>query len=349
MIALLALLACSDPELDPFRDALSDYDKGQEAVTREDWPGAMAAFSAALDDHPNSPSLHLWLAHAQAQTGDLDAARVTLDQGISRSTGSVDLRYNRAAYAARAGDLDAAARDLQYLYARQLLDPVLAGEDTDFLAMSADPRYATLAPPPQVELEVSAPEPTVLRGEVYALDFALRSRTGRPITVAAPATPGALRHQRTVEDIIGEAEGWSVRRVNLSWAVTEAGQVSIGPVDLTAHGSTARIGPLPVEGTLLPGQVAGPVPADGLPTPWLPSALLAGREAPWAGRLDDGRLAVMFLPGMKASFPGAGQASRLELREQGQVVWQALIAATEPNVEVVMSRGGREVSRERVP
>jgi hypothetical protein len=217
------LLACSDPELDPFRAALSDYDRGQVAVEAGDWGAAAVAFESGLAEHPGSPALHLWLAHAQAEGGDLDAARGTLDQGVARASGDVDLRYNRAAYAARAQDLEAAAKDLRYLYARELLDPFVAGEDEDFRTLGVIPRFVGLAPTPRVELAGDGPLGVVLRGEELTAALTLRSRTGHPISVRAPATDGRLVHQQTIEDVVGEGEGWTMRRLSVTWEARAEG------------------------------------------------------------------------------------------------------------------------------
>lgn len=350
MIALMMLaLGCSDPELDPFKDALGDYDRGQEAVSREDWPAAIGAFQDALDDHPGSPSLHLWLAHAQASGGDLDAARATLDQGVARNKSHVELRYNRAAYAARGQDLEAAAKDLRYLYARQLLDPYVAGEDDDFRTLGVIPRFAELAPVPRVEVAVSAALGEVLRGEELSVELTVRARSAAPLSVSAPPLDGRLVQRAIIEDTIGEGEGWTLRSLSAVFEAASEGPAQLGPVQFQTPRSEAQTGPLPVSVITLPGQKAREAAGEGPAPVWLPSALLGDKEAPWAGRLDDGRVAVLMLPGMEGRIAGAEDVVRLERREKGQTVWRALVGVAGPDAEVTLRRGAREVMQKRVP
>ena len=349
MTILFLLLACADPELDPFSDALSDYDKGIAAAEQNDWPVAIAELQAALQDDPGSPALHLWLAHAQVSAGDLDAARATLDQGVAYNSGHVDLRYNRAAYAARAQDLESAAKDLQYLYARELLDPVVAGEDDDFRLMGVIPRFAELAPAPQVEVSVTLSDSNVLRGEEFIIEILLRSRTDKPITVEAPQTPEGVRHQKTIEDIVGEGQGWTMRRLSVSWDARSEGAAVLGPVSFSAHRSTAQTPAMAMQVVQLPGQQTGAPAANPDAALWVPSSVFAEQEPPWVGRLPDGRVAALMMPAMEGEIVSGGDPVQLELRHMGQTVWRAIVASAGPNAEVVLRRSGQEVLRERIP
>ena len=90
-------------------DALSACDRAQASLARSDWSAAARAFEEASRAHPESAALHDWQAHALAQGGDVAGARAVLDAAIPFFTGNIDLRYNRAAYAAQDGDLEAAA------------------------------------------------------------------------------------------------------------------------------------------------------------------------------------------------------------------------------------------------
>lgn len=346
---MLSLLACSDPVLDPFSDALSDYDRGIIAAGESDWEAAIEQFQAALQDDPASPALHLWLAHSQASSGDLDAARIALDQGISHHSSHIELRYNRAAYAARAQDLEAAAKDLQYLYARELLDPVIAGEDEDFRLLGAIPRFAALAPPPQVEVSVTSSDSDILHGEEFAIEILLRSRTGKPIAVEAPPTPDGVRHLKTIEDIVGQGQGWTMRRLSVTWEACSEGEAGLGPVSFSAHRSTAQTPAMSVQVVQLPGQQPGTVSVGTDATLWVPTSVFEGKEPPWVGRLPDGRAAALMTPGMEGEIVGGGTPVQLELREHGQTVWRAIVASAPPSAEVILRRSGRDVQRERIP
>ncbi|MEL6348840.1 MAG: tetratricopeptide repeat protein, partial [Myxococcota bacterium] len=254
MIVLLSvLLGCRDAEMAPLKDALDDYERGRALADAGDWGGAANAFAQAIEDHPPSPALHMWWAKALAEQGQFDKARDALTQGIERVPEHPLLHYNRAAYAARGGDLGAAARGLNYLYARGMMDPVIAGEDPDFAALAVEPRYAHLAPAPALQLEVQMQEPSVLIGDRFTAELQLRTRVGAPISIDAPTpTTASLVHERTIEDQLPDEAGWSQRRLTIRWLAAAVGEQALGPVTAKAHGSEGKTSPMVVSAAALP-------------------------------------------------------------------------------------------------
>ncbi|MDG1479666.1 MAG: tetratricopeptide repeat protein [Myxococcota bacterium] len=328
---IVALLACQgDPQMARLSEALTEYDRAQVAVERGDWPGAAAAFEAAAQKHPEAAALHAWHAEALSQAGDLSAARAVLDAVVPAFPGNLDLRYNRAAYAARAGALEAAAADLRYLYARDLLDPLVAGEDPDFAELTRDPQYADLAPAPQVRLQVRGEAGSILLGEPYTAELVIETKRDAPISVEnIGAFPMLLQHTRTIEDLTIEESGWSRRIVSVEWSARASGEERIGPWLLSAHGSSAIAEPLPVTVVTLPGR-AEAEPSASPPGVLLPSQLRGARALPLAERLEDGRIAVMHEPDDSPTTE-ATSAGSMEYRIGGQTRWSiSLFSASGP-------------------
>ena len=236
---------------------------------------------------------------------------------------------------------------------RQLLDPAEAGEDEDFARLTADPRYAELAPAPKVEIQLEERADALLLGERYTVELLIRSRSGQPLEAALdPVAVGLQRfvQERAIEDIVTEEAGWTVRRLTVDWRAQAAGVETVGPVNLTAHGSTATFGPLNVEVTVLGGREAPQTAAGVTPTLWLPSAVLGAQEAPWIGRLPDGRPVALMLPGMSArSSLEDARPLRLEHREQSQTQWLAEVFPASSEPQTLTIRRGRRVILEQTP
>lgn len=338
-LALLGLQACGgDPQMERLAQALADYDRGQALLAQHDWPAAARAFEAAAAAHPESPALHGWHAHALAGGGDVAGARAVLDAVIPAFPGNVDLRYNRAAYAARAGELEAAAADLTYLYNRDLLDPLAAGEDADFSAMARDPRFSSLAPSPQVRLQVRGEAGAILLGERFTAEMLIESKSGEPISAEnIGALSSRLRHTRTVEDLTIEEGGWSRRVVRVEWLAAAAGEESMGPWLVSAHGTSAISDRLPVSIIALPGRDGGEAEASA-PGLLLPSQLFAQQQPPHGLRLSDGRVAVMHAVEVSAE-ADAVEAGTLEYRIGGQTQWLVSLFETDAPLEVTLSSG----------
>ena len=324
--------------MDRLAEALAAYDRGQASLDLHDWAAAARAFEAAAAAHPESVSLRDWHAHALAQGGDVAGARAVLDAAIPAFPGNLDLRYNRAAYAAQDGDVEAAAADLMYLYNRDLLDPLAAGEDPDFSVLARDPRFKELVPLPQVRLEVRGEAGSILLGERFTAELLIESKSGEPITTEnIGALPTRLAHTRTIEDLTIQEQGWSRRVVRVEWRAAAAGEESIGPWLVSAHGSSAISDRLPVSVVALPGREAGEekASASGL---LLPSQLFAAQQPPQGRRLDDGRIAVMHAPQVSAEAP-ATAAGSLEYRIGGQTQWRVSLFETPAPLQITLSSG----------
>ncbi len=338
MILLLAtLLACGgDPELDPFKEALASYDEGRVALEAGDTAKAMAAFDAAAVKDPGSPELEQWRALAREQAGQDAEALEIYEAALGRFPRDPDLRYNRAALAARRGDVDLAAKDLRFLYARDLADPVEVGEDGDFAALIEDPDTSALVPVPQLWLEPHVEEGAVLLGASWTVRLRVESPRGPELTVKdmGPA-PGLLRPVRVVEDVLERGTRTIRRDLVVEFEAAKAGKAEVGPWLVAGGATSAMTHAFPVEVIELPGR-DGSDDATEAGAVVFPSTLLAGHEPPWVGRVSSGRVALGG-PDDELSLVGADHPGvELELREAGQIQWRARLwpSGTEGTVEV---------------
>lgn len=328
LLFLGMLQACGgDPELDPFRDALSAYDAGRAALDEGDHAGAIAAFDEAAAADPASPSLQVWRAQAREAAGQEVEALAVYEEAIARFPRHVALRYNRASLAARRGDVDRAAKDLRFLYARDLLDPMEVGEDPDFAALVEDPDTTLLVPRPQVWLDPKVEEGAVILGASWTLQITVETPRGpAPSITDMGQAPGLLRHLRTVEDVLEIGPRTERRQLLVEFLAVAPGKGSLGPWLVAAGGTSALTDRFPVEVVALPGRGAQPEPREA--AAHLPSTLLAGLSAPHAGRLEVGPVAMGeagdVLRCLDAdAVPVEILPVELELREAGQVQWLA--------------------------
>lgn len=342
------LPACGDPALDAHREAIKAYDAGRAAL-ESDPAAAATRFAEAAARDPDAPELLAWQAEALSRAGDLAGAEQVLATGLVRFPDAADLAYNRAALLARLGRLDEAAALLGALYAAGAAEPAEAGEDPDFAALAADPRYASYAPPPQVEVHAVGEAGPVLLGEEWTLELEILARAGELLTFTELGEPtGLLRHQRTVEDL-SPPEGRRQRRtLTVTWRAVAPGQRALGPWLVAAGGQSAVVGPLAVEVVALPGREPGE--PDELGSLFSVEAALAGPPPPWAGRLL-GRLAVRLPP--DAAVEVEPQPPRppvqLELRRGGQTEQIAWLYADAGPSRVRVTRGPTELLSAEVP
>ncbi|MCK6506819.1 tetratricopeptide repeat protein [Myxococcota bacterium] len=321
LAALLLVVACGPAEpLRSRRDAAQAYDQGRSLLSQGDPVGAEQAFARAESLDPDSPTLIAWRARAQELAGQVDAALATLDRGLGRFPQDADLRRNRAALRARGGALDAAAADLRILLSAGALTPAQAAEDPDLVLLRARPDLAPLVPLPALWAELVGEPGSVLLGDDYDAVLTLDAPDGA-LAVRDLGEPAALlRRTRVVEDVVGQGGGRTLRRVELTWRAVAPGQARLGPWLWTSGGVSGLTEPLPVEVVALGGRQAQPEALAGEDLV-LPSTLLDGRPAPWAGELD-GRLAVVGPPGAEPAVEVDGgplaPEERWELRRQGQ-------------------------------
>ena len=326
-----------DPLLDPFKRALVEQDAGLAALEAGDLAAASAAFDRAAEEDPASPVLQAWRAHARERAGQEEEALAIYEQAIERFPRDVDLRYNRASLAARRGDVDLAGRDLRFLYARDLLDPMEVGEDPDFASLIEDPDTTQLVPQPQVWVEAKVEEGAVILGGSWALRLTVESPRGPEVEIRDMGKEtGLLRHVRTVEDLLDEGSRTSRRTVLAEFTAVSPGKSAVGPWLVTAGATSAMTPSFDVEVVELPGRTSAEASAEARALQ-LPSLLLVGKEAPYAGTIAAGRVA-MGRSGDELVLVGEGSPPgvELQLREKGQVLWVARLwpAATPGRVEV---------------
>jgi Flp pilus assembly protein TadD len=89
-------LARSEPQA-----PMHDFEIGRAAAQRGDWRAARDAFQRELRRNDQSAEVHHWLAVAQWQLGDVDAARRELGEALRNSTSAAE----RKRYAAKLAGL----------------------------------------------------------------------------------------------------------------------------------------------------------------------------------------------------------------------------------------------------
>ncbi len=353
MLILLALLACQDPELARYHDALAVWDEARAALDRGEHALAAERFARLAELDPHSAAAPAWRAVAQDRAGDTDGALATLDEALARFPDDPTLRYNRAALRARRGEVERAAEDLRILYAAGAVDPLEVGEDPDFAAVAADPSTASLAPPPDVKLALRGEDGPVLMGEDATLELVVEAKRGALVAITDMGEPsGSLRLRRLVEDI-GLSEGrTTTRTLTATWRTLSPGDLRLGPWLVAAGGVSALSDRVALQILALPGrQVAGAPDEQG--TLRSVEAALAGHEAPWAGR-EEGRVLVVLPAGARAEVVGPEGArdpdpALLELRREGQTVAQAELHRLSGACAARIERAGQVLLETQVP
>ncbi len=313
---ILLLLACRDPAFDPVRDALSAYDRGRAALDAGRVDEAVAAFAEARAHDPSSPLLMLWEGKALAAKGDLPAAEARASEAIAREPRLGLAWYQRAAWRARMGQLDAAASDLTAAYQLEAASPLEAAADRDFLPHLGEPAFAGILPPNPVLLDARGPEGSVFVGSEVELIVSVAAAPPLAYGLRREGTdPGCLRLDRVVEERQAEVHA-VVSVLHLRGRATAACSGAIGP--FRADSSTPVVAtsvsdalPLRVEAPqAFSGGQAASLPAT-IPVP----SVIADPDGAWStGRLGDWVYAIGRADQL-ATLDGAAPELVLELRE----------------------------------
>ena len=165
------VLACSDPDYGHYGDSLQAYEDGRVAMSTGAPSVAAEAFSRAVKFDPSSEVLVAWHARALRASEQSGPALSVLNAGVRRFPSGHLVRYDRAALRAKTGDFAGAAEDLRWLYANEKANPIIVGEDPDFLPLRTDPITKSLVPQAQVEATVESESDSVLVGDPHVLDF----------------------------------------------------------------------------------------------------------------------------------------------------------------------------------
>jgi hypothetical protein len=317
----LGLGGCTDPELEPFRRALVEFEAGQRALENGAPELAARHFAAASALDPNSAALPAWHADALERAGQRDAALLVLDEAQAKLPGERTLRYNRAALRMRKGDQVGAISDLRALYGAGLAEPEEVGRDPDFAALAANPATASLAPAPRIEVAGVPEAGAVLLGEDWTVEVTFSAAVGVPCRfVDVPLSPAPLRLRRVVEDVLAVRNARSGRRVELHYEAVAVGAADLGPWSLQCGDLDALVGPWPVD--VRAGGAGGqgdltPTVGALLPSEWVGEAAGAGQAVTSVG------LVVTAAPSAELRPSDLGIA--LEHRIAGQPDWRSWV------------------------
>lgn len=318
---LLALLACErpDPELVQQKRALNAWRDGKEHVEEGRPQQAVRDFERALEERPGDPVLQAWLAHALAQSGDLDRAIAVLDGVLAEHPDFAEARYNRAAYLARTGDPEAAAADLKRAVEEGARPPREVLEDPDFQRYLDHPAFNFL-PRQALVIAVDSPTGPAFMGGQVDVRLQVLGTGDDIVSIEAEETSGPVRLLRVVENMVQSTEGPG-RELVFTFEVLGPGDVSLGPLRISAGAHEAWVAPVVFE-TVAPKGKKGPktVPPVVLTTASQVGAAHALPSATWVG----GRhLVVKALPGDRIDIePDPGMPERMwELRELGRPQW----------------------------
>lgn len=312
---LILLLACSDPQLDPYRAALDAWRQGRDALEAGRPAEAVDHFVRARAHDPRSPALALWEARARADAGDLPGAERVLDAAVVATPELAAAWYNRAAYRARQGHLDAAAADLEVALARGAASPFTAAADPDFAPHLDHPGLARLLPPAPLVARVEGPEGAVWVDGQVEVRLQVHGLAAPAPTLRFPeAPPAGIALQRVVEDDRVEGEV-ATRALTLWYRASAPALARVGPFVVQAGSAQLVLDPVTVkvEGPPRPLPPPAPHPAE-LP---LPSALAPLAED-WTARRVAGGVCALGRPDEAVTADGQPPAVELEWRVAGQ-------------------------------
>lgn len=312
---LILLLACADPELDPYREALESWERGRLALEAGRAGDAATDFARAQELDPRSPTLPLWEARARASAGDLAGAERVLDRLVVAHPELGTAWYNRAAYRARQGQLDAAAADLEVALRREAASPFAAAADPDFAPHAHHPALARLIPPAPLLGLAQGPEGAVwVDGQVEVRIVLHGLARLRPALRFPEVPPRGLQLLRVVEDDQFQGET-ATRVVTLWYRALAPADVRLGPFVVVADTHRVVLDPVPVRVEGPPRPVPDPAPHP-LELP-LPAALAPAREDHAAAR-HPGGVAAMGRPDEPVTADGLPPVVELEWRVGGQ-------------------------------
>lgn len=336
---ILLWLGCSqgDPELRAQRRALDAWEEGVAALPGDPL-AAREAFARAQEARPDDVLLQAWEAEARAASGDLQGATDALETVLRRAPRFAEARYNRAAYLARSGQLEAAGPELALALEHGARRSREAMVDPDFAPHLQHPAFAFL-PDDLLMVAVDAPREAVFWGSEATVRLRVVGAMGAPVHLHADALSGPVTLTHAVEDVVESTEG-PVRDLLWTFKVEGAGEVVLGPLSVQSGGWTKELPAIRFATTAPPGREPplGSLPLD-LPVPTDVCADLV----PPAVRRTDGTVDVLSLPQDRVSVDAPGPPVRYELRDRSQPVWvllrfrEASTVTVRRGAEVVLS------------
>lgn len=349
MISVLwvAWLGCkgAEPGLVAQRRAVDHWREGRDLLEQGRSSEAVRAFDAALALQRGDPILIAWKAHAVAQEGDLEHAIGILDVGIAAGSEPLPLlRYNRASYLARGGDVQGAAEDL----ARAVEDgarparEVLA--DPDFRDHLDHPALGFL-PKEGLIVALDGPEGATFLGSRAEVRLTVLGTQPEGWTIIDGAVTGPVRLLSVVEDTVQSTEGPG-RALVCTFEAAGPGSVRVGPLKLQSgvyRGATEGLSfdVVAPSGRLAP-EALGPIRLETA------VAVAGAFEVPsvqWA----EGRLVVKVAAGDRVIVepPIGPPDTTWELREAGRTQWvaQRWAPTTTPTKVRVVRQGATVLER----
>ncbi len=317
MIGAVFILSCADPQFAPLKQALLDFERGQEEMAAGQPAQAAESFVRARAGDIQSPVLALWEARARAAAGDVEGAE-RLATEVLRSQPDAGLAsYNRAAWRVRLGRTEGAAEDLARAIAIGFRSPYEAAIDPDFAPVLGTAPFAAVLPPTPVVARATGPDGSVFLGSAVLVSVALLSAPEGVVELwRTGPSPGCVVLDRIVEDQVSKA-GVLARRIDLHFRATGACTTELTlearmtqPVLARVSAGVVRID---VAAPSSFAQAAPDVLAEQFPLP----GSLAAEDAAWgAGRVGS-LVWAMGRADVAPTFNGAVPPIRLELRVQG--------------------------------
>jgi hypothetical protein len=322
MVVWLAL-ACStpDPALAAKRHALDAWQEGSALLDQGDAAGARHKFEEASGYEPDDGLLIGWQAVAAARAGDLDGAIALADRALMVRPGMVELRYDRATWHARRGDIADAATDLDVAMHSGLNKlPRDIRDDPDFADVLDEPAFATLLPVEPLSVAVEGPTGAVFLGSDFPVRLRVAGAGDDPIGVTAEEASGPAALIEVLEDELPSTEG-PFRDITWRFQATGSGTITMGPFHVYAGPRNITVAAVTVEAKAPPGRQDPPGAGIRFTTP----RELTTRRSPPVAFQTQGDLVVMYLPGDRVELTPAlaDLPVRYELRRRSQTVWTA--------------------------
>ncbi len=261
---VLALVACNrgDPALDRYGKALRAWEDAQLATQRGDAATAVVAMAEARMADPDSVPLALAEAKALADAGRTGEAISALGVVLRANSAVGEAWYNRAAYRARTGEMDAAASDLKEALRLGVRTQLEAASDPDFASALAHPAFVTLLPPQPILADASGPPGAVFVGGDVDIRLRIVALPGARLTVQRKGVaPSCLRLSAIVQN--DGADG--VRELTLRFVGAEACVGTIGPFVVSSGVASVTTNDVIIEVGAAPdfvGQNVGMMPID---------------------------------------------------------------------------------------
>lgn len=254
---LLCCCRAVDDDLATQREALDLWRHGVD-ILEEDPAQAALAFRDARIALPVNPVLLTWEARALADSGDLVRARAALDLALERDPSFGVARYNRAAYACRAGEYEAAARDLRRVLEDGVVSARQVVQDPDFAPHLMEDAFEFL-PVTALQVSVEAPTGTLFWGTEFSVRLRVVGASVGPLSLTAEAVSGPIQLVRMVEDTSPSTSG-AVRDLTWTFRITGAGDVRLGPFQLWSGERRVSLQPVELVAAAPPHRSHAPDP-----------------------------------------------------------------------------------------